>query len=178
MKTLLILAEHPEFPEAIRAGLNLQNYRIVHCGSLEEAEPLLHRGLLSACILDLASADVRGMWVIEKLRRQLPQCPLLVYTGAAQWDWEEEAYLNGVAHVFAKPVRSRLLNTVLERILNKPLAASSSAPSASQASPSSAETAKNAPTGAPNTAQALEILRHFSVILTHSLNAEAMLKKF
>src|ERR1700722_2957959 len=119
MKTLLILAEHPEFPEAIRAGLNLENYRIVHCSSLEEAEPLLHRGFLSACLLDLESTDVRGMWVIEKLRRQLPNCPLLVFTGAAQWDWEEEAYLKGVAHVFAKPVRPRLLNNVLERILTK-----------------------------------------------------------
>src|ERR1700753_2427303 len=99
MKTLLILAEHPEFPEAIRAGLNLENYRIVHCSNLEEAEPLLHRGLLNACILDLETADVRATWVIKKLRRQLPNCPLIVFTAATQRDWEEEAYLKGVSQV-------------------------------------------------------------------------------
>jgi nitrogen-specific signal transduction histidine kinase/DNA-binding response OmpR family regulator len=178
MKTLLILAEHPEFAEAIRAGLNLQNYRIIHCSSVEEAEPLLHRAVLSACILDVASADVRGMWMIEKLRRQLPQCPLLVYTGAAQWDWEEEAYLKGVVHVFTKPVRARLLNNVLERVLNQPQPAPGSAPGPGHPAPQFAEAPRTASAGAPNTAQALEILRHFSVILTHSLDAEAMLKKF
>src|ERR1700686_5352385 len=30
----------------------------------------------------------------------------------------------------------------------------------------------------PNAFQALEVLRHFSAILTHSLDSEAMLKKF
>src|ERR1700741_4987586 len=122
MKTLLILAARPEFPEAIRAGLNHEQYRLVHCSSLEEAEPLLHRGLLSACILDLDSNDVRGMWTIEKLRRQLPQCPLLVYVPTSPWEWEEEAYLKGVSHVLAKPVRGKLLSNLLERIFSKPAA--------------------------------------------------------
>ncbi|MDB6020770.1 MAG: hypothetical protein JWQ04_627 [Pedosphaera sp.] len=181
MKTLLILAEHPEFAETIRAGLNLENYRIVHCGSLEEAEPLLHRGLLSACIMELESADVRGMWVIEKLRRQLPQCPLLVYTSGSPWEWEEEAYLKGVAHVLSKPVRARLLNNLLERTLNK-AAASGQMPGSSPGVTSAAmrlpESGKSNPQMTQNTSQALEVLRHFSAILTHSLNAEAMLKKF
>jgi len=180
MKTILILAEHPEFPEAIRAGLNLENYRIVHCGNLEEAEPLLHRGLLSACVLDLESADVRGMWVIEKLRRQLPNCPLLVYTRASQWDWEEEAYLKGVSHVLTKPVRARLLNNLLERILSKSPAAAPGAGATPSAAPAMRpmDNGKGNSPVQPSVSQALEVLRHFSAILTHSLDAEAMLKRF
>ena len=84
MKTILVpLQSTLSSRKLFRAGLNLENYRIVHCGTLEEAEPLLHRGLLSACILDLeATRDVRGMWIIENhFARQLPNCPLLVYTG-------------------------------------------------------------------------------------------------
>lgn len=181
MKTLLILAANPEFPEAVRSGFNLENYRIVHCANLEEAEPLLHRGLLSACILDLDSNDVRGMWTIEKLRRQLPQCPLLVYTPTSPWEWEEEAYLKGVSHVLAKPVRPKLLNNLLERIFSKPAAASS--PSKPAAAPAASplrmpESGKENPMANQNTFQTLEVLRHFSAILTHSLDAEAMLKKF
>ncbi len=180
MKTLLILAEHPEFPEAVRAGLNHENYRIVHCGSLEEAEPLLHRGLVSACILDLETADVRAMWVIEKLRRQLPTCPLLVYTGAAQWDWEEEAYLKGVSQILTKPVRPRLLNNMLEKLLNK---AQPGSPLPNPPAPASSllrpvENGKGSSPVSQNVLQALEVLLHFSSILTHSLDAEAMLKKF
>ena len=178
MKTLLILAEHPEFPETIRSGLNLDTYRIIHCHGLEEAEPLLHRGLLSACILDLESADVRGMWIIERLRRVLPQCPLIIYTGAAQWDWEEEAYLKGVSHVLAKPVRPRLLNNLLERLFAPKTAVPPGLAPSPALPPYRAENAPGALPAGHNAAQALEVLRHFSAILTHSLDSEAMLKKF
>jgi signal transduction histidine kinase/CheY-like chemotaxis protein len=176
MKTLLILAEHPEFPETIRGGLHVDQYRVVHCSTIEEAEPLLHRSLLSACILDLENADVRGMWIIEKLRRQLPQCPLLVYTSTSPWEWEEEAYLKGVTHVLAKPVRPKLLNNLLERIWSKP---ANPAPAKNPAPiPRLIESDKSSPALPHHASQALEVLRHFSAILTHSLNAEAMLKKF
>lgn len=181
MKTLLILAEHPEFPETIRAGLNLDSYRIVHCANLEEAEPLLHRGLLHAVILDLDAADVRGMWIIEKVRRQLPQIPMLVYTSSAQWEWEEEAYLKGVSHVLAKPVRARLLNNLLERALSKvPVTPPPSAQSGSSAmiTMHPPEMMKPTPSQQQAPSQALEVLRHFSAILTDSLHAELMLKKF
>src|SRR5882757_2113837 len=117
MKTVLVLAQHPELADAIRAGLNSDTYRVIHRLSLEEAEPLLHYGLLNACIVDVELTNVQGMWMIEKLRKLLPACPILVYTGPKQWEWEEEAYLKGVAHVLAKPVRGRLLNALLERIL-------------------------------------------------------------
>src|SRR3954471_12113613 len=119
MKTVLVLAQHPELAESIRAGLNSDTYRVIHRLSLEEAEPLLHYGLLNACFVDVELTNVQGIWMIEKLRKLLPNCPILVYTGPKQWEWEEEAYLKGVAHVLAKPVRSRLLNALLDRIFSK-----------------------------------------------------------
>jgi hypothetical protein len=38
MKTLLVLAGHPGFAEAVRAGLNPEQYRVIDRASLEEAE--------------------------------------------------------------------------------------------------------------------------------------------
>ena len=69
MKTLLVLAQHPDFAEAVRAGLDSDVYRVVHRIGFEEAEPLLQHGLISACILDVDSVDVQWIWLIEKLRR-------------------------------------------------------------------------------------------------------------
>jgi signal transduction histidine kinase/CheY-like chemotaxis protein len=182
MKTVLVLAPHPELAEAIRAGLNADTYRVIHRLSLEEAEPLLRYGLLNACFVDVEATNVQGMWMIEKLRKLLPNCPLLVYTGPKQWEWEEEAYLKGVAHVLAKPVRGRLLNALLDRIFSKaPPAAMRPAfappPPMTMARPpfEGGQVGTSVP---QNVFQALEVLRHFSAILTHSLNSEAMLKKF
>ena len=186
MKTLLVLSPHPDFAESIRAGLNPQQYRIVHRASLEEAEPLLANGMADACIIDVELTSAQSVWMLDRFSRRAPMCPIIVYTGAKQWEWEEEAYTRGVAHVLSKPVRSRLLNAVLDKLWPT---RSETAPSQTQAFPTPppaqlATISRTAPSALePSVAssgpsQTLGALRNFSQILTHSLNAEAMLKQF
>jgi signal transduction histidine kinase/DNA-binding response OmpR family regulator len=185
MKTLLVLAPHPELADAMRAGLNPEHYRVIHRSGAEEADPLLAHGLADACILDLELSGVQGLWLIEKLRRRVPRCPLIIYSGTRQADWEEEAYLQGVKQVLSKPFRARLLNTVLESLFAtaKPVAApvparpfETSYYSAPEATRSS--TANLSGTSPLAAAQSLAILRDFSAILSHSLKADALLKQF
>ena len=114
MKTILVLSMHPDFPEAIRAGLNPEQYRVVHRLGVEEAEPLLTHDLTAACILDIDLMGVEGVWAIERLRRRNSRIPVIAYTAGSQSEWEEEAFLHGVTHVLTKPVRApdliRLIN--------------------------------------------------------------------
>jgi len=175
VKTLLVLAQHPDFAEAVRSGLNPEEYRTVHRVDVEEAEPLLARGLLDACIIDVELAGVQAVWMIEKLRRRLSHCPVIVYTGAKQWEWEEEAFQHGVVHVLNKPVRSRILSAVLQRLwpvetraVSVPMVPTQYRLPEPVRSPDTSYTSS----------QTLEVLRDFSAILSHSLNAEALLKQF
>ena len=128
MKTLLVLAEHPDFAEAIRAGINPEQYRVIARTDLAEAEPLLEHGLAEACIVDVELTSVREIWFLEKLRSKAPRCPIILYAGAKQPEWEEEAYLQGVTHVLTKPVRGRMLTTLLDRLWVTPTATRSSLP--------------------------------------------------
>ena len=178
MKTLLVLAPHPELVESLRTGLSPEQYRIVHRTTVEEAEPLLAHGLAHACIVDVELSSVQGVWVLEKLRRRASRCPLIIYTGAKQSDWEEEAYLQGAAHVLSKPVRIRLLSALLDRLWETNAVAIPQ-PSTAPA-PDYSKTASTAPQQQqPQSAfQSLSPLRGFSAILTHSLDADAMLKQF
>jgi signal transduction histidine kinase/CheY-like chemotaxis protein len=182
MKTILALSNHPAFAETIRAGLNPEQYRVVHRLNVDEAEPLLVHGLAGACILDVDLMDVEVVWAVERLRRRDPKTPIIAYTAYSESAWEEEAFLHGVTHVLTKPVRTRLLATLLER-----LSATSSAVTVSQRSVVQAAPPAQIPlfrTNEPsssrfiNAAQTLDVLRDFSSILTHSLDAEAMLKQF
>jgi signal transduction histidine kinase/DNA-binding response OmpR family regulator len=176
MKTILVLAPHPELAETLRTGLNPEQYRIIHRPGLEEAEPLLAHGLAGVCIVDVELTGVQGVWQLEKLHRRAPKCPVIVYTGAKQSEWEEEAYLQGVVHVLTKPVRLRTLSAVLDRVL-----AGTPAHSASVSAPLAAESSRtmlSGQSGFTNAFQTLAVLRDFSSILTHSLNAEALLKQF
>ena len=176
MKTLLVLAGHPDFAEAIRAGVNPEQYRVIDRANLDEAEPLLTHGLAEACIVDVELTGVQGVWFLEKLRRKAPKCPFIIYTGAKQPEWEEEAYLQGAAHVLTKPVRARLLAAVLDRLWLSPAVAQTLQPVMTPHPPEAMPlTEKGTASGA---AQTLGVLRDFSGILTHSLNAEAMLKQF
>ncbi len=179
MRTLLILAEHPELVDAVRNAVNPAEFRVVHRLTLEEAEPLLVHGLVHTCILDMEAIGVEAVWVIEKIHRRLSKVPLIIYTGEKACEWEEEAYLKGVNHVLKKPVRGRMLNILLARIFAPgapalPQAASSTVQSEAPATDTSFLRGNN-----NNSAfQTWEVLRDFSSILTHSLDSEAMLKKF
>ena len=168
---------------------------------MEEAEPLVGRGMADVCILDVELTTVQGIWVLEKLRRLAPNCPLVAYTSSKDAQWEEEAYIQGVAHVLAKPVRPRMLLVVLDRLLagsgsgaSGPSFGSGSYsgggnPRGSGPTPASFRTA--APSGSSasspdssyalpehHVATTLSALRRFSGVLCHSLQAEALLRQF
>jgi len=178
MKTLLVLAQHPELAEAVRVATDPQLFRVIHRTELDEAEPMLANGLADACLLDADLTNVQGIWLIEKLRRRAPKVPLLVFTSDKQWEWEEEAYLKGVTQVLTKPIRARMLNTILERLWNSPVQsapAQNFPPQVPLQVPSQPANVVNAP---QTSSQTLQVMRDFSGILTHSLNSEAMLKQF
>ena len=174
MKTLLVLAPHPDLAETLRAGLSPEQYRVVHRVSVEDAEPLLAHGLASACLVDVELTGVQEVWILEKLRRRAPKCPIILYAGAKQPEWEEEAYLQGATHVLTKPVRIRMLSSLLERLWAVPAAEQPLLPAPEQVQ----STAKAEPAAAASALQAsyqsLGALRGFSTILTHSLDAEAI----
>jgi signal transduction histidine kinase/ActR/RegA family two-component response regulator len=174
MKTILVLSNHPDFAEAIRASLDSAQYRVVHRLTVDEAEPLLAHGLVAACVLDADLLDVEIVWVVDRLRRYDAKSPVIVYTSASESAWEEEAFLHGVTHVLTKPVRARLLNSLLERPGNSPVKvlvpATPSPQNSFSRAPESGRSVNPSPT--------LDVLRDFSSILTYSLNGEAMLKQF
>ena len=176
MRTLLVLAPHPKLPEDLRSGLNPEKYRIIHRTGLEDAEPLLGHGLMDACVLDVELMNVQGIWQLEKLHRRAVKCPVIIYTGPGQSDWEEEAYLQGATHVLSKPVRIRMLNALLDRLWEstpgEPVAIIPPPPT--EVTTTSIASAPGLASAAPS----LGVLRDFSAILTHSLNTEAMLKQF
>ncbi len=178
MKTILVLAQHPELGESIRAALSPEHYRIVHRLSVEEADPLLSHGLLDVCVIDADLTNVQALWMIEKIRRRLPRCPLLVFASAKPWEWEEEAYLQGVKHVLGKPVRPRMFNALLENLwtATQPVA-SSNYPTAHSPSPRLPEPTSPSESS-QTTSETLNVLRDFSSVLTHSLNAEGLLRQF
>ena len=179
MKTLLVLSQHPDFAEEVRSGIDQDQFRVIHRSGFEEAEPLLANGLADACILDVELTNVQSAWLLEKIHSRNPKCPLIVYTAARQWEWEEEAYLHGAAHVLSRPVRPRTLSLLLSRLWQSPAQVSAlpvASPTQLQPPLSLEPSAPVALTIAQS--QPLAVLRDFSALLTNSLDAQATLNRF
>lgn len=187
MKTILLLARHPQASEL---SLNSDAYRVIHRSSLDEAEPLLRGGLVDAVVVDVESMEMQGLWFLEKLWTFAPRLPaLLLAPGGSNepWEWEEEAYVQGVSHVLSKPVRPRLLRTILDRLGSDAWsvpASTSDSVSAPTPSPGSMRNASGpaispaSSTGSGASVRSLEALRNFSSVLSHSLQAEEFLHQF
>jgi signal transduction histidine kinase len=180
MKTVLVVAEHPELAQALPQALHADAYRVLHRSTVEEAEPLLGGGVIDVCIVDIAPGNIQGMWTIEKLRRRMPSVPVIIYVGGKPWEFEEEAYVQGVSYVITKPVRPRMLNVLLERLW-RPAPSMAVAVAPRPAPPTVIRAPVMEPVrmpAGPSPTQTLSALRDFSAILTHSLSAEGLLKQF
>src|SRR5580692_8010750 len=172
MRTLLVITRQPSLAHAVQTVLDPGKFQIITKEAIAEAEFLLSRGAIDATILDAELTDARAIRLIEELRTFAPGCPILIYAGEKQWEWEEDAYLLGVEHILTKPVRGKLLNTLLERLFPSHEPTKALVP----VSPVSIESVSLRPY--VDQVRALEALRRFSGILTHSLDASGLLKQF
>ena len=172
MRTLLLISKQPSLTTAVQALLDAVKFRLITKEAVGEAEFLLSRGAIDATILDVELTDSRAIRVIEQLKTFAPGCPILILASEKQWEWEEDAYLLGVKHVLAKPVRGKLLNTLLDRMFPDD-------------EPSKALVPQPAALSEPvalrpyvDQVRALEALRRFSGVLAHSLDSAGLLKQF
>lgn len=171
MKTVCVISTQPELANALRALLPAGEYRVIP--QTEWSDDLARQ---SGAMLDVIAVDgdltnVEPIRLLERIRQRLPACPVYVFAGRRQPEWEEEAYLRGARHVFTKPVRGRLFLEMLTReVAAVPVAAMVPAPTGGALEP------VRPPDQAP--IRALSVLRDYSAVLSHSLCAEALLKQF
>jgi signal transduction histidine kinase/DNA-binding NarL/FixJ family response regulator len=175
MRTLLIIAPNTGLAAAVRAALDPTQYRVIEHDDLREDELRLTGDSIDACLFDADLTTVEPIRNVERLRRLLSHCPVILYASDSHWSWEEEAYLRGVSHVLSKPVRGRLLNSLLDRLF----AAKAPAEDRLVAAPRfRLEDNKRAVEAPPMPGRMLELLRSSSSILGHSLCSESLLKEF
>jgi signal transduction histidine kinase len=172
LKALLVLSKVRAFASAVEAAVDSSRYQVIAKESLAAAEPLLMRGAIDAVLVDVELSGVHAIRIIEEVRAAAPETPLIVVAGETQWEWEEDAYLLGVAHVIAKPIREKLLNNLLSRVLQLP------APAGPERRFARHDLPALAAGGVAARFNALEALRNFSVILAHTLKPADLLREF
>src|SRR6478752_7300125 len=116
MRTLLVVTQQAATATAFASTLDAAQFQLIVKENVADAEFLLTRDAIDAAILDLDLTDARATRAIQELKTFAPGCPIIVYAATKQWEWEEDAYLQGVQHVLTKPIRGKLLSTLLNRL--------------------------------------------------------------
>jgi signal transduction histidine kinase len=158
----------------VRNALDAARCRVIEYTNLREDVLRLTAYSIDACVIDVDLTTVEPIRQIERLRRVLPHCPMVLYASDSQRSWEEDAYLLGVNHILNKPVRAVLLNSLLDRLF------SPGGPPDTRAIEASRPPAASPPAPDPGRVpvRTLETLRDYSSILSHTLCAESMLREF
>jgi signal transduction histidine kinase/DNA-binding NarL/FixJ family response regulator len=172
MRTVLVIAPNPALTAAVRQALAPERYRVIEHTALREDELRMTASAVDACVFDVDLTSIEPIRQVERLRRVLPHCPIILYASDSKWNWEEDAYLLGVNHILSKPVRARLLNSLLDGLL------SAGAPPEARATEQPRPETRPAPDSDRISTRTLETLRSYSSILSHTLCAEAMLREF
>src|SRR5256885_1466101 len=94
MRTLLIVTRQPSMAKAIETVLDLSQFQLIVKEDVADAEFLLVRGAIDGAILELELTETRALRAIAEIKGFAPGCPVIVYTGNKQWEWEEDAYLH------------------------------------------------------------------------------------
>lgn len=171
MKTVCVISTQPELANALRAVLPAETFRVMPQAEWSDDLARVTGGLLDLIVLDADLTSVEPIRLLERIRQRLPGCPVYVFAGRRQPEWEEEAYLRGARHVFTKPVRGKLIVEMLAR----EAVPSMTAVALPAATPAVSDPAR---AGEVPLMRALSVLRDYSAVLSHSLCAEALLKQF
>jgi signal transduction histidine kinase/DNA-binding NarL/FixJ family response regulator len=174
MRTVLVIAPHPALAAALRNALLPERYRVIEHTVLREEELRLTASAVDACVLDVDLTTIEPIRLVERLRRLLPLCPIILYASDSQWSWEEDAYLLGVNYILSKPVRTGLLNSLLDRLISDGRPPESRAVEAVRPRPE----VRPEPDSGRVPVRTLETLRSYSSVLSHTLCADSMLREF
>lgn len=171
MKTVCAISNHPELSGMLKSVLPAGEFRVIAQEEWSDDLARVTGAILDVIALEVDLTGVDSIRLLDKIRNRLPNCPVYIFAGQRQPDWEEEAYLHGAKHVFIKPVRGRLVLELFSREeVSNAFASGGASEFAAVPSPTRLEDSSSMRT--------LTLLRDYSAVLSHSLCAEALLKQF
>ena len=182
MKKVLVIAESQEQFRWVSEALSNQDVRLISRVSLADSLPLLDKRFVDFVCYATATGHVQAEWDIERIRQDYPAIPLAVIADCDEWEWEKDNYDQGVLFVFRRPLDVGMARTLFGRILKVREAISDndavpSEPSYAQIGELAATPAHSPDAGISPSFRALQAVRDFSQVLTHSFDEESLLQK-
>lgn len=119
-KTVLVVDDEPDILDLVSMNLEDAGYDVITASSGNEALKVIMNQTVNAVISDIRMPDCDGLSLLNNLRIEFHDVPLLLFmTGQSDLSIED-AYDNGAKGLFQKPINFSILLETLSRALQPP----------------------------------------------------------
>lgn len=132
--TILVVEDDQNLRDALRDTLEIHDYQVIEADSAEAAIPLLARHAISLVVSDVRMPGKSGYELLDDLRRDFPQIPVLLMTAYGDVANAVEAMQKGAVDYLVKPFKPQQLLDVLGRHIGNRVTLDETAPVAADAS--------------------------------------------
>ncbi|MEJ2045863.1 MAG: sigma-54 dependent transcriptional regulator [Reinekea sp.] len=112
---ILIVEDDTNLREAVSDTLQLHGFDVVEAQSGEDAIPLLKTELIEFIISDVSMPGMSGHDLLDYVRQNLPQIPMLLVTAYAAVDRAVDAMQKGAVDYLVKPFAPKQLIELIEQ---------------------------------------------------------------
>jgi DNA-binding NtrC family response regulator len=118
MSKVLVIDDEEGIRSLLDTLLSRKGYEVVLASSGQKGLELFRRERPDVVVLDLKMPQMDGLTVLKELRRMDLQRPVVVLTGAATPEMEQQVYALGVTEFIEKEFSLHRLGDALKRLLN------------------------------------------------------------
>ncbi len=117
MATILVIDDEPGIRDLLDTLLGRKGYDVVLADSGQKGLEVFRRARPDVIVLDLKMPGMNGVTVLQQIRSLNPTQPVIVLTGAATPESEQQVRALGVTEYVEKEFSLHLLGDALKRVL-------------------------------------------------------------
>lgn len=117
MAKILIVDDDVEFGTALSKILNGEGYGTSVALSVSESMEFLNKGKYDLVFVDLSMPGASGITLLEDIKKDYPNLPVVIITAFGEWDAYAEAAEKGARAFIDKPVKKEEILEVVKDVL-------------------------------------------------------------
>ena len=118
---ILIVDDEPRLCNSLKILLCTQSYKVKICNSGKEALTYLTNDKFDLVLLDIFMEDMNGLQVIERIKNQKIDTPVIIMTGNTSAELTVKAFRMGAIDYLKKPFETQELFSSVKNFLTQSL---------------------------------------------------------
>jgi DNA-binding response OmpR family regulator len=120
MPKILLVEDEIRMAENLKQVFTIKGYEVVLATTGKDAIELYQKENPDVVLLDLGLPDINGRDVLKDIKAKRPELKVIIVSGYADTNVQEELTKLGADYFLSKPVMPSKLYGVLNEVFNKP----------------------------------------------------------